>query len=48
MKIVNRQGMPQVNNVMDTMSVYEFTLVYLVCRLISYVYYKKLTTAARV
>ena len=26
MKIVNRQGIPQTNNVMDTMGVYEFAL----------------------
>ena len=26
MKIVNRKGIPQTNNVMDTMGVYEFAL----------------------
>ena len=26
MKIVNRQGIPQTNSVIDTMGVYEFTL----------------------
>ena len=42
MKIVNRQGIPQMNHVMDTMgvTVHKFAVVYLVCKLISLAYYK--------
>ena len=46
MKIVNRQGIPQTNHVMDSMgvTVYKLPLVYLVYKLISLAYYKVLIT----
>ena len=51
MKIINKQGIPQTNHVMDTMGVTVYIslpLVYLVCKMISLAYYKELITAARV
>ena len=50
MKILNRQGIPQTNHVMDTIgvTVYKFALGLFVCKLISLAYYKELITAARV
>ena len=48
MKIVNRQEIPQTNNMMDSMDVYKFSLGLFGLQIDLIGFYKELITAARV